>query len=123
MSGKRQFGQTVYFTERILAAVIDVAIAFGLTLFPKIGWVFGLVYFLFKDGLPFSKGQSFGRRLFGIQVVQQKDETSLVTNPDKALIRQIIFFIPFLNLVEVYCFFFLAHRKGELWSDTKVIKP
>jgi len=122
MATPKRFGQTVFFTERLLAAIIDVAIAFGLTLFPRIGWMFGLIYFLFKDCLPFSSGQSFGRRLFNLKVVHKKDGSSLVGKPDKGLIRQVIFFVPVLNLFEIYYFFFCKNRKGDLWSDTEVVK-
>ena len=122
MSKAQKFGQAVFFTERILAAVIDVSITFGLTLFPRIGWIFGLIYFLFKDCLPFTNGQSFGRRLFNLKVVHIKDGSSLVGNPDKALIRQIIFFVPILNLIEVYYFLFRKKRKAELWSETEIVK-
>ncbi len=122
MLRRKQFGQTAFFTERILAAIIDIAIAFGLTLFPRIGWIFGLIYFLFKDCLPFSNGQSFGRRLFNLKVVDKKDGRSLVAAPDKALIRQVVFFVPLLNIIELYCFLFLKNRKAEQWSDTEVRK-
>ncbi len=117
-----KFGQTPFFTERLLAGLIDMAIAAGLSLFPQIGWIFGLIYFLFKDCLPFINGQSFGRKLFNIKVVSRKTQTSLVANADKAVIRQIIFFVPVLNIVELVCFLFYPDRLGSKWSDTEIIK-
>ncbi|MCT4644260.1 MAG: RDD family protein [Carboxylicivirga sp.] len=115
-------GQTEYFTERLIAGLVDLTITLGLSLFPRIGWLFGLIYFLFKDSLPFISGQSFGRRLFNIKVVKVADDHSLVGSPDKALVRQIVFLIPFLNLIELYLFFFMKERYGARWTHTKVIK-
>lgn len=119
---KLKFGQTEYFVERLLAGLIDLTIALGLSLFPRIGWIFGLIYFLFKDCLPFSKGQSFGRRLFNIQVKTIGDYASLVGKPDKALIRQVVFFIPILNVIELLLFLFKKKRFGDKWSETEVVK-
>ncbi len=119
---KQQFGQIDFFTERLLAALIDGAIVLGLSLFPRIGWLFGLIYFLFKDCLPLLDGQSFGRKLFKIKVVTNLESKSLVNAPDKALIRQIILLIPILNLFEFYNFLFKAERFGDTWTETKVIR-
>ncbi|WP_430812174.1 MULTISPECIES: RDD family protein [unclassified Carboxylicivirga] len=116
------FGQADFFVERLLAAIIDTSLVLGLSLFPRIGWLFGLIYFLFKDCLPFLKGQSFGRRLFHLKVVSIADQQNLVGKPDKAMIRQIILLIPVLNLIELYLFCFTNIRLGAKWSDTKVIK-
>ncbi|MBK3519784.1 RDD family protein [Carboxylicivirga marina] len=121
MNAKIELGTTSFFVERLLAGIIDVSIVLGLSLFPRIGWIFGLIYFLFKDSLPFLKGQSFGRRLFKIKVVSNADDQSLVTTPDKALIRQIVFLVPLLNLVEIFYFLFKKERLGAIWTSTKVI--
>lgn len=116
------FGQTDFFAERLLAGIIDLSLVLGLSLFPRIGWLFGLIYFLFKDCLPFLKGQSFGRRLFHLRVVGARDEQDLVGKPDKAMVRQIVFLIPVLNLIELYLFCFTKSRLGAKWSDTIVVK-
>ena len=121
-SSKEHFGQIAFFTERLLAALVDVAIVVGLSLFPKIGWLFGLIYFLFKDCLPLLNGQSFGRKLFKLKIVTKQEGKSLVNAPDKALIRQVVFLIPLLNLYEIYCFLFRTERLGEIWTDTIVEK-
>ncbi|WP_439185296.1 RDD family protein [Carboxylicivirga taeanensis] len=113
--------QTSLFTERLLAALVDISICLGLSLFPRIGWIFGLIYFLFKDSLPLLNGQSFGRRLFKIKVISKADNKSLSGAPDKALIRQIIFFVPLLNLLELYYFLRKEERLGDIWTDTKVV--
>lgn len=115
-------GQTNLFTERLLAAIIDYSIVLGLSLFPQIGWLFGLIYFLFKDSLGFLKGQSFGRRLFKIRVISRDDGSDLSNKPDKALIRQIVLLVPVLNLIEFYFFLFKDERLGAKWTATTVVK-
>ncbi|MCG8578978.1 MAG: RDD family protein [Bacteroidales bacterium] len=122
MHKQLRIGKTALFTERILAASIDLSIVLGLSLFPRIGWLFGLIYFLFKDSLGILKGQSFGRRLFKIKVISLEDGNDLIAKPDKALIRQIVLLVPILNLIEVFYFFFRDERLGAKWSSTTVVK-
>lgn len=122
MNEQLKIGQSTLFTERLLAGVIDLSIVLGLSLFPRIGWLFGLIYFLFKDSLGILKGQSFGRRLFKIKVVSKEDGMSLTNKPDKALIRQIVLLVPILNLIELFYFLFRKERLGAKWSSTTVVK-
>jgi uncharacterized RDD family membrane protein YckC len=122
MHKRLKIGNTTLFTERLLAACIDLSIVLGLSLFPRIGWLFGLIYFLFKDSLGLLKGQSFGRRLFKIKVISKVDGENLVKKPDKALIRQIVFLVPILNLIELFYFIFRTERLGAKWSSTTVVK-
>ena len=116
-----KFGQANYFYPRLFAYSVDLVIAVGLCLFPRIGWIFGLIYFLFKDAMPFTKGQSYGRRLFKIRLVRVPHNESMEQHPEKSLIRNIILLIPILNLYEIYLFFFKDYRLGEKWSETTVI--
>jgi len=114
------FGQTPLFEERLMAFVIDFVISFGLSLFPKIGWIFGLMYFLLKDSLYFNKGQSFGKRIMKLQVVTEPGHENLIKYPQKSIVRNLILLIPILNLVECYYFLFRTKRLGEIWSETAV---
>nr|WP_321412642.1 RDD family protein [uncultured Carboxylicivirga sp.] len=116
-----KIGKTANFYPRLFAFGIDLIIAIGISLFPRIGWIFGLIYFLFKDAMPFTKGQSYGRRLFKIKLVKNPHDESVEKYPEKALIRNIIFLIPILNLYEILLFLFAEQRLGEKWSETKVI--
>ena len=104
-----------------MAFVIDCAIAFGLGMFPKIGWIFGVIYFLLKDSLYFTKGQSFGKKIMKIQVVSDHKNEPLINYPQKSLIRNLILLIPILNLVEIYFFLLRTKRLGEIWSETSVV--
>lgn len=104
----------------MMAFFIDCIIAFGLAMFPKIGWIFGLMYFLLKDALYFNKGQSFGKKIMKIKVCTSANE-SLVNYPQKSIIRNLILLIPILNLVEIYYFLFRSKRLGDVWSETSVL--
>nr|WP_321453009.1 RDD family protein [uncultured Carboxylicivirga sp.] len=116
-----KIGRTNLFYPRLLAYGIDMVIVIGLCLFPRIGWIFGLIYFLFKDAMPFTKGQSYGRRLFRIRLVKLPNMESVEKYPEKSIIRNIILLIPILNIYEVYLFLFQDQRLGEKWSETVVI--
>lgn len=117
----KAFGQIPLFEERLMAFFVDCAISFGLSMFPKIGWIFGLIYFLLKDSLYFNKGQSFGKKIMKIKVVYTSTNESLINYPQKSIIRNLILLIPFLNLVEIYFFLFRPQRLGDLWSETSVV--
>ncbi|MCU4177631.1 RDD family protein [Carboxylicivirga sp. N1Y90] len=83
--------------------------------------MFGLAYFLLRDSLPFNGGQSYGRRLFNIRVVQRQDNSKLLGKHEQSLMRHISLLIPFFNIVEIYYFFFKHERFGEVWSETTII--
>jgi len=117
----KAFGQLPLFEERMMAFFIDCVISFGLGMFPKIGWIFGLIYFLLKDSLYFNKGQSFGKQIMKIRVVCTSTNESLINYPQKSIIRNLILLIPFLNLVEIYFFLFRTKRLGDIWSETSVV--
>lgn len=116
-----RFASTSLFWDRLMAFCIDLVITLGLAMFPRIGWIFGLIYFLFKDSMPFTNGQSYGRKLLKIRLVKSFDESSCINAPEKSLIRNIVLLVPILNLFEIFSFFFCRHRLGEQWSETKVI--
>ena len=42
---------TAPFTERFVAAFIDIIIVAGLFFFPRIGWMLGLIYHLLKESM------------------------------------------------------------------------
>ncbi|ASB48509.1 RDD family protein [Alkalitalea saponilacus] len=107
--------------ERIIAAVIDIIIVTGLFLFPRVGWMIGIIYHLTKDSLPFLKGQSFGKHLMRIKVITRPDNRSLVRHPEKSVIRGLVLLIPGLNLVDIWYFFTKGSRLADYWAQTSVI--
>ena len=120
------FGNTESFLqaplpERILAAIIDLAIVAGFCFFPRIGWIIGVFYFLLRDSLSFLKGQSFGKKLMKMKVITIPEQESLVGNPEKSIIRGIIFLIPFLNLIDIWYLVTTGIRLADRWAQTAVI--
>jgi uncharacterized RDD family membrane protein YckC len=108
-------------TERIIAAIIDMIIAIGLCFFPRIGWMFGLMYHLLRDALPFLNGQSFGKHLLHLKAIVLPQKEALTTAPEKSLIRGLVMLIPILNLIDMWFFFSKGYRLADKWAQTTVI--
>lgn len=104
------------FVNRLIAYIIDGII----TCIPILGWV----YFFTKDSLPFLGGQSVGRKLMKIKCVTA-DGQSMAGQWGPCAIRQIVLFIPFFGLVELYCVLIknkdTGLRLGDEWAKTKVV--
>jgi len=107
--------------ERTLAFIVDLVIVAGLCLFPRIGWIFGLFYFLTRDSLPFLKGQSLGKKLMKIKTITIPEQESLVSFPEKSVIRGIINLIPILNLIDVWLLITTGYRLADRWASTAVV--
>lgn len=107
--------------ERFIAALIDFVIVCGLCMFPRIGWMFGLIYHLTRDALPFLGGQSFGKKLMHLKVVAQPNNSPLTASPEKSVIRGIVFLIPGLNLIDIVYLYTKGQRLADKWAETEVI--
>lgn len=105
--------------ERFVAAFIDFVIVCGLCMFPRVGWLFGLIYHLTRDSLPFLQGQSFGKKLMHLKAVAKLHETTLP--PEKSVIRGIVFLIPILNIVDIWHLFTKGERLADKWAETDVL--
>lgn len=80
---------------------------------------FGLAiaYFLFSDSLP--NGQSLGKRLLGIVVVDER--SYLNCNPWQSFLRNIT--TPFLSVIDwIFIFFGSRKRLGDMLANTVVLK-
>lgn len=111
---------TTRWLEREVAFIIDVIIVALVSVFPRLGWIFGLLYFLFRDSLPIGDGCSFGKSLYRL-VVTNNDIAKTRANWRKPLIRNIIFFIPILNLVDIYYFLRDGRRLIDIWLEIDVV--
>lgn len=107
--------------ERFIAAFIDIIIVCGLCMFPRVGWMFGLIYHLTRDSLPFLNGQSFGKKLMRLKVVRIPDQLPLTSSPEKSVIRGVVFLIPLLNLIDIWYLFTKGQRLADKWAETAVI--
>ncbi len=111
----------VLLAERLIAGLVDLIIAAGLCLFPRIGWMVGLIYFLTKDALPFLHGQSLGKKIFNLRVIILPHYASMSGAAEKSIIRGLVAIIPGLNIVDLW---FLITRKVRLadeWAETRVV--
>ncbi|MGQ1946036.1 hypothetical protein ACT3CD_02890 [Geofilum sp. OHC36d9] len=112
---------TMPLTERIIAAIIDIIIVAILCLFPRIGWLLGIIYHLTRDSLPFLKGQSFGKRLLHLKVITLPKQESLVNYPEKSIIRGLVMLIPGLNIIDFWFLYHKGQRLADIWAQTTVI--
>jgi len=112
---------TMPLTERIIAAIIDIIIVAVLCLFPRIGWLVGIIYHLTRDSLPFLKGQSFGKRLLHLKVITLPKQESLVNYPEKSIIRGLVMLIPGLNIIDFWFLYHKGQRLADIWAQTTVI--
>ncbi len=113
--------EKVALSERLLAALVDLVIVVGLSFFPRIGWMFGLIYHLTRDSLPFLNGQSFGKKIFNLRTIILPHYASMTGAAEKSVIRGLVSIIPGLNVVDLW---FLITRKVRLadeWAETRVV--
>lgn len=110
-------------SDRILAGLIDWGICIPVAFIPCVGGLVGMVYLLTKDALPFLDGQSVGKKVMKIRAVTE-DGQSLAGNWGPALLRQVVFFIPFFVFVELVVLLTDKEilRLGDKWAKTKVVK-
>ena len=125
--------------NRLLAAVIDVIVGAGL------GWSAQLLgalpfisggrslflvvaagYIVFRDALPFLKGQSVGKKAMSLQAVTMEG-ASLGGNWRPGLLRNVVLAVPLFALVELIVLY-TRHgspkpllRLGDEWANTRVI--
>ncbi|HHT99740.1 RDD family protein [Xiashengella succiniciproducens] len=112
---------TAPLTERIIAAVIDIVIVAGLCFFPRIGWILGLIYHLGKESMPFMNGQSCGKHLLKIKVVNIPQLTPITGQHEKSVIRGLVMLIPVLNLIDLWWFVSRGYRLADKWAETTVV--
>lgn len=123
------------FNTRLIAALIDVAVATGLNIglvmilpgfASSLGWLAAIGYVLTRDALPFLEGQSIGKKAMKLRAVTL-DGQSLTGKWETSVIRNISMVIPIMPLVELYILLTReekadrGRRLGDEWAKTKVI--
>ncbi len=116
--------------NRLLAYLIDgliggaLAAVIGLIMGnprdSSIGQLVGLAYFLTKEALPFTGGQSIGKKAMKIRAVTE-DGNALTNNWAASAIRVVSLLIPFVNLYDLYLVFNNKPRLGDQWAKTRVV--
>jgi uncharacterized RDD family membrane protein YckC len=88
-----------------------------------VGIFLALVYLLTKDALPFLNAQSLGKKAMGIQVIDNNTASIIINEYGKAISREIVQWIPLLNLVDALMTFGdNGRRLGDKWADTYVVE-
>ncbi len=88
-----------------------------------VGIFVALVYLLVKDALPFLNAQSLGKKAMSIQVIDNKTASIITNEYGKAISREIVQWIPLLNLVDALMVFSDDGRRlGDKWADTYVVE-
>ena len=108
--------------ERFLAFLIDMVVVLALCLIPKVGWIFGLIYFLGRDAMPSLKGRSIGKKVLKIRILTTGTHETLDINPDKSVTRGLILLIPVVNIIDIYMLLTTGRRLADRWTETEVIK-
>lgn len=128
--------QETFLHKRVLAALIDFAVAFGIGLtvsailpdaLNKVAWALQIAYLLTRDCLPFLDGQSLGKKALGLRAVTA-DGASLTNQWQTGILRNILFVIPVIGpLVELVVLYTREEkpehglRLGDGFAGTKVI--
>ena len=137
--GAGSSGPPIPIGTRVLATVIDFAIAGGLyyavhlvSNFPLLGFlsILGIpvmmAFILTRDGLPFLNGQSPGKSAMKLRAVTL-DGKSLSGNWQPAMIRNAVLLIPIFGLVELVVLLTREDkpdqgiRLGDEWAKTRVV--
>lgn len=108
--------------DRVLAGLIDwlLIVLISATGF---GAVIGLAYLLTKEALPLFDGQSIGKKILRIQVVDNDSYVPIKNIYEKSLIRNISLLIPVFQFIDALMIFSSDRKRfGDQWANTIVIK-
>lgn len=128
--------QETFLHKRVLAAVIDCAISFGLLvvalailpdLLNMVAWALQIGYLLSRDCLPFLDGQSVGKKVMGLRAVMA-DGTPLTHQWQAGVVRNILFVAPVIGPVVELVVLYTREEKpehglrlGDGFAGTKVV--
>lgn len=109
--------------DRFLAALIDGVLMGIVGRITFVGSLVALAYFFTKDTLPFLDGQSIGKRLMKIKVINAETGEEITENYGAGVIRVLSLIIPIFNIVDAVMVLNTDRlRFGDKWAKTKVIK-
>jgi len=118
------------FIDRLLAIIVAAGLFFVFNSFKSPAIVSIILpilipfsYLFFKDSLPFLNGQSIGKKLMGIRAIDFSTGEALTGKYGKTFLREIVQWIPLLNLVDALMIFGdERQRLGDRMATTQVIK-
>lgn len=109
--------------DRFVAALIDGILITIVSQVPVVGWIAGIAYHLTKDALPFLDGQSVGKKLMKLRVIDESSGDAITDKYDKAALRAISLYIPIFNIVDAAMVLSDERKRyGDKWASTIVIK-
>jgi uncharacterized RDD family membrane protein YckC len=109
--------------DRFVAALIDGILISVTYIIPFIGWLIGLAYQLTKDALPFLDGQSLGKKVMKLRVLDSDTHEPITEKYDKAVIRAVSLIIPIFGIVDAFMVLTDERlRFGDKWAKTYVVK-
>jgi len=108
--------------DRFIAALLD-GLIFAFTYLPFIGllfWLLGFAYNLVKDALPFLDGQSLGKKVMKLRVLDIDTMKPITNLYDKSAVRYLALFL----LIDFVLIFTSPNyrRLGDQWARTIVVK-
>ncbi|MFA0962144.1 RDD family protein [Roseivirga sp. BDSF3-8] len=107
------------YSARLAATLIDVAIALMLSVIPLLG----VAYFLLRDALPFFDGQSVGKYVMNIRVIEESTRGSVKGNYKASILRNVPLIIPIFQFLDAFLVFSSNRKRlGDNWGGTVVIK-
>jgi uncharacterized RDD family membrane protein YckC len=108
--------------DRVFAGLIDWLLI-ALVSATGFGAVVGLAYLLTKESLPIFNGQSLGKKILKIQVVDNDSYVPIKNRYEKSMIRNISLLIPVFQFIDALMIFSSDRKRfGDQWAKTIVIK-
>ncbi len=108
--------------ERLAAGAIDFIICLLLLGLPLLNIILPIGYLLLRDALPFLKGQSLGKKLLKLRVLDEASGQPITGKYDKAVLRSLPHLIPLFNILDVALLFSSeSKRYGDKWANTTIV--
>ena len=115
--------QTPAILERMVALTLDISICAVLCIIPLVGYIIGLLYFFLKNALPFTTGESWGKQLYHLKLVDGDTRQRINKGRlEKSIIRSLILIVPVINIIDMVYYIRHEHRLADQWVNTLVIK-
>lgn len=118
-----------FIIDAVIASIVGNIIGFGLGAISEslffVGSLISLAYLLLRDALPFTDGQSIGKKVLNIRAVEVDTLEPLTNNWAKSAIRSVSAILPILRLIDLIFIFNednQRQRLGDKWADTIVIE-
>ncbi len=107
--------------EREVALVVDLGLCLALISFPiTLVKVVGVGYFLFRDGMAITGGQSFGKNIYDLRVVRSATKRRIGLRV--SFLRNLLTLVPILNIIDLWYFIRDGKRLYDTWLGLEVVK-